>query len=234
MRFCLCLTVILASAAIASAADDPKREAELLLQRNPADDRAGELLEAAVAANPKDAEAHYLLGRWALVKQKFERAAEAETRAAELSSGNPTAQMQAWTIVAVANDQMNRPADAEPAFRKAMALNRQLPRFDPNAAYEYLRVLERDHRDEEAHPVIADILRRSPEFGPAHLSLAKEMAAANRDAEAAKEAEFALERLSGYQAAERDAHYLLARLYLRLKQPDKADVHKKWLNQGQR
>jgi tetratricopeptide (TPR) repeat protein len=213
----------------ALAISDPKREAESLMQRNPGDDRAGELLEKAVASSPNDAEAHYLLGRWALVKRRFERAVEAEKRAAELSSGNLTAQMQAWTIVAVANDQMNRAAEADSAFRKALALNRLLPRFDPNAAYEYLKVLERDHRDKEAHEIIAGILKRSPEYGPAHLSVAKEFAAMGKDREAVKEAEFALTRSQGNRVVERDAHYLLARLYVRLKEPDLAELHKKWL-----
>src|SRR5260370_32227271 len=102
------------------------------MQRNPADDRAGELLEKAVLSSPNDAEAHYLLGRWALVKRRFERAVEAETRAAALSSGNPTAQMQAWTIVAVANNQMNRGAEAESAFRKAQSLNWRVSTVDTN------------------------------------------------------------------------------------------------------
>lgn len=218
---------------LAFAADDPKREAESRLQQNPTDDRAGELLERAVAANPKDAEAHYLLGRWALVKGRFAQAAEAETRAAQLSPGNPTAQMQAWTIAAVAKDRMNQPAEAESAFLKALALNRRLARFDPHAAYEYVRVLERDHRGGEAHPVIADILHRAPEFGPAHLSLAKELAARNNYAQAAAEAELALGRLGGDRVAERDAHYFLARAYLRLKQPIRADAHKQWLSKNQ-
>src|ERR1700738_1909111 len=93
---------------LALALCDPKREAESLMQRNLLDDRAGELLEQAIAANPGDAEAHYLLGRWALVKGRYKRAVEAESRAAELSPGIPAAQMQAWTIVAVANDRMNK------------------------------------------------------------------------------------------------------------------------------
>ncbi len=216
-------------ALLALAASDPKREAESLLERNPTDDRAAELLQAHLATSPNDAEAHYLLGRWALVKGKFALAVEAETRAAQLSSGNPAARMQAWTIVAVANDRMNKSATADVAFRKALVLNRRLPRFDALAAYEYVRVLERDHRDKEAQPLVADILRRSPEFGPAHLSLAKMLAAGKRDAEAVKEAEFALARIGGNRSVERDAHYLLARLYARLKQPGRADLHREWL-----
>ncbi len=216
----------------ALAISDPKREAESLMQRNPADDRAGELLEKAVLSSPNDAEAYYLLGRWALVKRRFERAVETETRAAALSSGNSTAQMQAWTIVAVANDQMNKADEADRAFRKALSLNWLLPRFDPNAAYEYLKVLERDHRDKEAHEIMTGILKRSPQYGPAHLSLAKELAAAGKDSEAVKEAEFALKRSQGNRVAERDAHYLLARLYLRLKQSELAELHKKWLQEN--
>lgn len=223
MHSCLLLIVAL-------FANDSKREAESLMARNPADDHAGELLEKAVAANPGDAEAYYLLGRWALVKRRYERAVEAGTRAAQLSPGNPAAQMQEWTIVALANDQMNKQVEAHSAFRKALAFNRSLPRFDPTAAYEYLKVLERDHGDKEAHEVMTVILEKSPEYGPAHLSRAKELAAENNIDEAVKDAEFALANLDGGRAAERDAHYLLARLYLRLKRPHLAESHKKWLS----
>src|SRR5260370_37424773 len=140
--------------------------------------------------------------------------------------------MQAWTIVAVANDQMNKAGEADSAFRKALSLNWRLPRFDANAAYEYLKVLERDHRDKEAHEILTGILKRSPGFGPAHLSLAKELVAAGKDSEAVMEAEFALARSQGNRVAERYAHYLLARLYLRLKRTDLAELHKKWLSEN--
>jgi len=214
---------------LALAMSDPKREAESLMQRDRADDRAGELLEKAIAANPGDAEAHYLLSRWALLKRRYERAVQAATRAANLSAGNQAAQMQEWTIVALANDRMNKQAEADAAFRKALAFNASLQSFDPIAAYEYLKVLERDHRDKDGHEVTALILRKSPEYGPAHLSRAKGLAAENNLEEAAKEAEFALAHLDGGRVAERDAHYLLARLYLRLKQPALAEPHKNWL-----
>ncbi|MEO7143231.1 MAG: hypothetical protein ABI165_06965 [Bryobacteraceae bacterium] len=223
MRCCLWLMVAL-------LVSDPKREAESLMERDPAADRAGELLEKVIAANPNDAEAYYLMGRWALVKRRFARAAEASTRAAKLSSGNPAAQMQEWTIVALANDQMNKQVEADSAFRKALAFNRSLSRFDPIAAYEYLKVLERDHRDKEAYEVMTVILEKSPDYGPAHLSRAKKLAAENNIEEAVKEAEFALAHLDGGRVAERDAHYLLARLYLRLKRPDLAESHKQWLS----
>lgn len=215
------------------ASSDLKREADLLLQSNPTDARAGEMLEKHVAAYPRDAEAHYLLGRWALVKGKFARAVEAETRAAQLSADNPRAQIQAWTIVAVANDRMNLAGKADAAFLKAIALNRRLDLYDPHAAYQYLKILERDHREDEARRLAAEILQRSPQFGPAHLSLGKVHARAGRDEEAAKEAELALTRLEGDRDAERDAHYLLARLYLRLRQPERAELHKRWLTEVQ-
>src|SRR5260370_39683376 len=140
--------------------------------------------------------------------------------------------MQAWTIVAVANDQMNKAGEADSAFRKALSLNWRLPRFDANAAYEYLKVLERDHRDKEAHEIMTGILKRSPGYGPAHLSLAKELAAAGKDSEAVKEGEFALARSQGDRVVERDTPYLLARLDLRLNRTDRAELHKKWLDES--
>jgi Tfp pilus assembly protein FimV len=74
------------------------------------------------------------------------------------------------------------------------------------------------------------ILQKSPEYGPAHLSRAKELAAENNLDESVAEAEFALAHLDGGRVAERDAHYLLARLYLRLKQPQQAESSARWLN----
>ena len=138
--------------------------------------------------------------------------------------------MQEWTIVGLANDRMNNQVESEAAFRKALAFNRLLPRFDSTAAYEYLKVLERDHRERDAHEVMSVILEKTPEYGPAHLSRAKELTAGSNLEGAVKDAEFALAHLDGGRPAERDTHYLLARLYLRLKRPGVAESHKKWLS----
>ncbi|MEO8125674.1 MAG: tetratricopeptide repeat protein, partial [Bryobacteraceae bacterium] len=195
-----------------------------------------EAFRQAIEINPAYAAGYNNLGQtlqrqgdWPGAINRYERAVEAATRAAKLSRGNQAAQMQEWTIVALASDQMNKQAEANSAFRRALAFNASLPQFDPVAAYEYLKVLERDHRDKEAREVTTLILQRSPEYGPAHLSRAKGFAAENKFEEAAKEAEFTLAHLDGGPVVERDAHYLLARLYLRLKQPALADAHKNWL-----
>jgi tetratricopeptide (TPR) repeat protein len=201
------------------------------MAENPVSERAGELLQQAAKQGPEDAEAQYLLGRWALVKGRFDLAVEAETNAARLSPENPTARMQAWTIVAVANDQMNEMAKADAAFQRAWQVNRSLANFDPNAAYEYIKVLERDHRDREAAPLIAEVLRRAPAYGPAHLSVAKTLFARKEDAAAAREAEAALATIRNYPDVERDAHYLLARAYLRLGMRDRAEVHVRWMHE---
>lgn len=210
----------------------PKRDAEALMRQNPSDERAAAILREVIATDPKDPEAHYLLGKWALVKGQYELAVQEETRAAQLSPGLLEAQMQAWTIVAVASDMMNQPGETDSAFRKAIALNRRLPHFDPNAAYEYLKFLEREHREQEAGLLTGEILKLSPGFGPAHLSKAKLLAAGNRNPEAALEAEFALAHTKDSRAVERDAHYLLARLYGRMRQPKQLEVHKKWLSEN--
>jgi len=214
-------------------AGDSKRQAEALLRANPGDDSAGELLKQATSEQPEDAEAFYLLGRWALVRGKFELAVQSETRAARLSSGNVAAQMQAWTMVAVAEDQMNEIAKADAAFRRAWALNRKLRNFDPNAAYEYLKVLERDHREAEVRTRVREMLRVVPGYGPAHLSQAKLLAAVKQYSQAAIEAEFALGHSLNNPAVERDAHYLLARTYLLLKKPAQAQTHREWLRDHQ-
>jgi tetratricopeptide (TPR) repeat protein len=221
--------VLICCALLLAGVADLKREAQALMAGNPASDRAGEILRQAAQLGPDDAEAQYLLGRWALVSGRFELAVEAETKAVRLSPDNATARMQAWTIVAVASDQMNQAGKADEAFRQAWQIDRSLKNFDPNAAYEYIRVLERDHRDEEAAPLVAEVLRRVPEYGPAHLSIAKSLFARKADAAAAREAEAALATIRNYPEVERDAHYLLARVYLRLGMRERAAIHTQWM-----
>lgn len=208
---------------------DLKREAQALLLNDPASDRAGEMLQQAAKQAPENAEIQYLLGRWALVKGRFQLASEAEANAARLSPANPMARMQAWTIVAVASDRMNESGKADAAFQRAWKINRSLASFDPNAAYEYIKVLERDHREHDAAALVTEVLRRVPDYGPAHLSLAKSFFARKEDSAAAREAELALATLKNYPEVERDAHYLLARVYLRLGMRDHAAVHTEWM-----
>lgn len=210
---------------------DLKREAQELLRLNPKSEEAGELLQEAANQNPEDAETQYLLGQWALVKGRFQLAVKAETKAARLSPANGLAQMQAWTIVAVANDQMNESLSADAAFRRAWALNRLLPKFDANAAYEYIKVLERDHHEDEAAPLAAELLRRNPEYGPAHLSRAKFLFNRKEYPAACREAELALASTKNYPDVERDAHYLAARAYLRIGKPDLAEAHSRWMHE---
>jgi tetratricopeptide (TPR) repeat protein len=225
--------VLICCALLLASLSELKREAQALMRVDPKSDRAGEILQEAARQGPEDAEAQYLLGRWALVKGRFQLAIQAETEAARLSPHNRQAQMQAWTIVAVANDQMNANSDADIAFQRAWVLNRSLAKFDPNAAYEYIKVLQRDHREDDAAPLVAEILRLSPDYGPAHLSKAKAFFDRREDTAACREAELALAQLTDYPEVERDAHYLLARIYLRLKRPDLAAVHTQWMHDHQ-
>jgi hypothetical protein len=112
-----------------------------------------------------------------------------------------------------------------------MTANRRLPVPDPAAAYQYVEFLERTGRLDEADALSKEILKYSPHFGPARVVHAKALARHGDLHEAAIQAEQALNEIGDDPQPVRTVHYFLAKTWLQLKEPSKAQPHKDWLAQ---
>src|SRR5581483_3059622 len=153
-----------------------KAAGAIILEKNSSSERAGELLERATKAMPRDPGAHYAYGLWALMNHHEEIAIEAERQALALSPADDL-KVQAQTFIALGEDALKRPQRAEAAFREALAVNRKLPNPNPGAELEYAMFLTRQSRQGEAQKLLDEILKFAPDFGPAHLERAKYLSA---------------------------------------------------------
>jgi tetratricopeptide (TPR) repeat protein len=142
---------------------------------------------------------------------------------------NDLAKLQMNLIVGLAEDQMGHSDRADAAFRRAMTANDRLPAPDPAAAYQYVEFLERNGRLDEADALSRNILKRSPHFGPARVVYAKALARHGDLRGAALEAEQALTEIGDDPEPVRTVHYFLAKTWLQLKEPSKAQPHQDWL-----
>jgi tetratricopeptide (TPR) repeat protein len=189
------------------------------------------LLEKATQSEPSNPEAFHFLGRWAVANNRMQTAIVALQKAQSLAPKNLPASVQNYTLLAAAFDGQGLLPEAERSFKSALRVNRQLPNFNIAATYEYVRFLERERREPEAIPLVAEILRHNPKFGPGLLSQARE---ANRLSNFKQVIRFAEAALSASQISRSDlraAHYLLAIAHTRLKQTDQAEKHQQWLTQ---
>ncbi len=203
----------------------------LLFQQRPLDPRAGELFELAATLAPRDPETQYLSAQWSLINRRFDAAIVSAAAALAISRSNDLAAVQLHAIIALAEDQLNRPQRAEAAFRKSLAANRRLPAFDANTAFEYVRFLEKQAREEEAQKLNEEILQADPSFGLAHLSRAKALARRERMEEAAAAGEMALARAANNTALERAARSFLAKTYFALGKTEEAERHRRWIEE---
>ncbi|HVF28179.1 MAG TPA: tetratricopeptide repeat protein, partial [Pyrinomonadaceae bacterium] len=96
---------------------------QILLDENPLNPRAEQLLMTAAAKSPQDAEAHYLYGQWACLNNKESLCLDALRKALALSPTNDLARMQIHTLMGIAEDKAGRHELAEAAFRNALKLN---------------------------------------------------------------------------------------------------------------
>ncbi|MCA1602447.1 MAG: hypothetical protein LC776_12655, partial [Acidobacteria bacterium] len=94
---------------------------------------------------------------------------------------------------------------------------------------EYVRFLQLRSRPAEAEALLHEILRWNPLSPQAHVERAKLLAARGQWDEVVGEGEFVLRNAGEDEELLRSAHMLLARAYLRLNQPEKAQLHRRWL-----
>jgi len=202
---------------------------ELLMEENPTGQRAEELLAAAAKAAPSDAEAHYLYGKLACVNNNEELCIAELSKAHALAPGDYEAGMQIYTMIGIAEDNLNRPAEAEAAFQKALKFNEKLASPSPYAAFQYAVFLANRRRDVDAQRLVDDVLKSAPTYGPAHFERAKFLAKQRNMEQAATEAELALKYAGNDKTQLRTLHAFLAKTCSALGRLEEAKVHRDWV-----
>jgi tetratricopeptide (TPR) repeat protein len=192
-----------------------------------ANEIAQRLLTHAVELAPGNASAHYNLGR-ALSRTSLGRALEEWEKALSL---NPDGDLRLKILTKIAGARLDLSdfKAAEEAFKAALEVNRRLPKRSPDATLEYVRFLQLRDRAAEAETLLEEVLSWNPLSPHAHLERAKLLAVRGKWDEVAEAGEFVLRNAAEDQEALRSAHLLLARAYLRLNQPEKAEQHRSWI-----
>ncbi|MEJ7710190.1 MAG: hypothetical protein WKF84_10070 [Pyrinomonadaceae bacterium] len=114
---------------------------QLLLAENPLNARAGQLLSSAVSSLPRDPEALYFYGQWACLNGREALCVTELIKALALAPHNDEAHMQIYTLIGVAEDELNHAALAERAFKNALRFNQKLQTKNPQAAFQYAKFL---------------------------------------------------------------------------------------------
>jgi tetratricopeptide (TPR) repeat protein len=203
--------------------------AKLLFQKNSSSERVGELLKAVIRVRPNLAEPHYYFGKWACLTGKEQLCISELTNALKLSPENLQASMQIHTLVALAYQNLRNIERANASFKEALLSNRKLKEPSPDAAFLYVEFLMRELKESEAETLLHEILRWSPQFGPAHLEFAKLLSRKGRLTEALAAAHKALQYQWRDQKKLRAVHAFLAKTLHALGREDEAKVHQHWI-----
>ena len=206
---------------------------EALMEGDPANTRAFSLLSTAVKLSPQDAEAHFFYGEAACFNKKDDVCIRELTRAHDLAPKNDYANMQLYTMIAVAEDRLKKPLAAALAFARSLQANEQLSPPSPYAALKYIVFLTTQGKQDEAMRLTEKVLTWDPSYGPAHFERAKIIARQGSAADAAAEAELALQDEHGTTAELRSYHAFLAKTYFALGRESDARVHQDWVEAHQ-
>ncbi len=192
-----------------------------------ANEIAQRMLAHAIELAPDNPSAHYHYGR-ALSKNSIERALTEWEKALALEPGDEL-KLLIYTQIAKAKQDLSDLNGAEQAFRAALEINQRLPRRRPEAALEYVRFLQLRSRPAEAESLLRQVLTWNPLSPEVRVEHANLLAASGQWEKVIEEGEFVLRNAGENQELLRAAHMLLARAYYRLKQPEKARLHRSWL-----
>jgi tetratricopeptide (TPR) repeat protein len=193
-----------------------------------ANEIAERLLAHAIQLAPDNASAHYNYGRALARANMVDQALSEWTKALTLNPADEL-RVQILTRIGTARQDVSDFDHAEEAFQEALAVNRKLERRNPEASLEYIRYLQLRSRMDEATGLLNEILGWNPFSPPAHLEKAKLLAARGEWMKAAEEGEYVLRNAGNDEELLRVTHALLVRVYQRLKQPEKMQQHRLWL-----
>jgi tetratricopeptide (TPR) repeat protein len=203
------------------------------MKEYPLSKRAGQLLEGAVQAAPRDPEARYLYGQWLCANNKTTQClSEIQQSLAFTPADNSAARIQIFLTLAGAEKQLNHPAQAEAAYKQAVEINRQQPSPNPAVTYIYAKFLLDHSREEETRPLVEEILKLAPNFGPARLQQARFLSKAGKLDAALKEGLEALNDPHNDPDDLRAIHAFLAKTFFALGKIEEAKVHQEWLKEN--
>jgi tetratricopeptide (TPR) repeat protein len=172
---------------------------------------AEEFAARAVGAKPRDPWTRFQYARLLSALRKYPEAAAAFQAALAM---NPDAELEVFihTRLASVEQKQSHPERAREAFRTAMAINRKLPKPNPDAACDYAKFLLDEAQPAAAGAVVEEALRWAPFHVPARLERASLLADNNRWNEVIREATFVVRNTEDENLL-RSAHYLLSRAY---------------------
>jgi tetratricopeptide (TPR) repeat protein len=202
---------------------------ELLMDIEPNNVEAGQLLEHSVRTAPRDPGARHSYAQWAY-KNFRERICAAQEKAAVLLPGlDDAALLQMNVLLGICSSKVEDAAEARSAFRRANAINLRQKTYDPGMAWQYVQFLGRFGEAAEVQAIVAEILERVPAFGPAHLERAKYFDREGPPEKAVEAARLALQTSGNDLNVERSAHGILARSFTTLGQTDNASREQAWI-----
>ncbi len=133
------------------------------------------------------------------------------------------------TLLAITYTATHETAKAELEYQKAIELDRKLTPFEPVVFMQYAKFLDFVQRADESQKVIAELLRRAPAYGQAHLGRAQFLSDHDKFEEALAEGELALKYAGPSLEDQREAHMFLAKTYHALGREDEAKPHQEWV-----
>jgi tetratricopeptide (TPR) repeat protein len=183
-------------------------------------DVAKSCLITAITADPTSEEAQFFLGAFYYQQNDFKLAVSPLQTAQTISPKSPLPVF----YLAMTQEALGNAAKALELYRQAESLS---PEESPQSAailVAYGRLLSLMGRPEESMEKVRRAIEEDPESREAHYELAKGLNSEGNLKDAALEAERAL-TLPELGTTDAQIHFLLARLYVRLKQPDLAKAH---------
>jgi tetratricopeptide (TPR) repeat protein len=174
-------------------------------------------LERAVALLPNDEEALYYLGRVYFTRQNMPAALLAFERVLGVSPNS----VRAHNHLGQTLEALNRSEEAQAEYEKAVRLDRSATKHSEWPYYNLGVLHLKVGHGVEAAQWFRQALQAEPQFVEAKVKLATAIAQSG-DAESARQL---LESVIAQQPDNADAHYQLGRLYLKLRDPSRAEAH---------
>jgi tetratricopeptide (TPR) repeat protein len=204
-----------------------KDVAQVVLREDPRESVAEGILNHLRLELPNDPEARYLFAHWLFIGNEHQRCLEELTSAAGLPGNNDKTRMEIYALAGMAEQSLGALERAEAAYQRSLASNRRLPKPSPLATFKYVELLMKSARFDQAEKLITEILSWSPEFGPAHLELARLLVKKGEKEKAVESAQLAL-RYTGDDVDQlRAIHSLLAKTLFSLERTQEAEEHQR-------
>jgi tetratricopeptide (TPR) repeat protein len=183
-------------------------------------DVAKSCLITAITADPTSEEAQFFLGLFYYNQNDFKLALSPLQTAQTLSPKSP---MPVFYL-AMTHEAMADPTQALELYQQAENLCPEKSPQSPLIHLAYGRFLIALGRTQEGVEKVRQAIQGDPESREAHYELAKELDQEEDFKNAALEAELAL-TLPKLSVNDAQIHFLLSRIYMKLKQPDLAKAH---------